>query len=463
MLFNKTAFVCVFFLYHQGFVFGQVFLGDGGRGIVIAVPSPVMQNPTPANNWIPQLFQDIITGDMARFSAMTVLDRRNEALTLAEQQLSANGNYSDENYIRMGSMTNARYIVAGTISNISGRYHVNFRVNNTETNEIKASFNRQYGFEQIENGHAAKEVTFELLKGLGITLTAEGERRLLALQNTEVRSTAQLARGMAAAKGDNIVDALSFLSGALNSNATREEANRNIQSFFGDIPTGSIRERANYAITQKAKWDKIFADVEIFLRGNAPVFIYDFSTVEDNIHISLNRVTLTIRPGIKVIPNRAALFVFKTIMDNWAIIKAMPENREWANSVRLPNLSQNDSSAYTTGILLFHYEIRIGLYDEYGDRIANKTEVLSLVINSRYNHQYDYFALEIQSQQRYYADINFKEISFFVPLDRITDTMTPKIERVSMQSPAWSTIYDHITFPYMTVTEWQEWLAGQGR
>jgi len=454
MLFNKTAFVCVFFLYHQGFVFGQVFLGDGGRGIVIAVPSPVMQNPSPANNWIPQLFQDIITGDMARFSAMTVLDRRNEALTLAEQQLSANGNYSDENYIRMGNMTNSRYIVAGTINNISGRYHVNFRVNNTETNEIRASFNRQYGFDQIENGHAAKEVTFELLKGLGIALTAEGERQLLALQNTEVRSTVQLARGMAAARDDNIVDALSFLSGALNSDATREEANRNIQSFFGDIPTGSIRERANYAITQKAKWDKIFADVEIFLRGNLPVFIYDFSTVEDSINVRENRVTLTIRPGVKVIPNRAALFVYKTIWDNWSRIKTMPENGDWVNNVSIPRFGNVPPSGFSS---VYRYNITIGLYDEYGDRIANSNVLpsMSIGISPYYDGR---FSEEIQSQQRYYADSDFREISFYVPLDRITDTMTPRIERVLLEGSDIS-----YQFMIMTVTEWQEWLAGQGR
>jgi len=452
MLGKKPAFVCVFLLFYQGFIFGQVFTGDGGRGIVIAVPSPVMQNPSPANNWIPQLFQDIITGDMARFSAMTVLDRRNEALTLAEQELSASGNYSDEHYIRMGNMTNARYIAAGTISNISGRYHVNFRVNNTETNEIKASFNRQYGFDQIENAHAAKEVTFELLKGLGITLTAEGERQLLAVQNTEVRSTVQLARGMAAARDNNLVDAMSFLSDALNSEATREEANQNIQRFFVDIPTGSIRERANYAVTQKAKWDKIFADLELFFIKNLPVFIYDFSTVEDKINIGANSVTLTLRPGIKVISNRKTLFVYKTIMDNWARVRAMPENRDWASNVNISEFGGNDFVGDQV-TRAYSYNIVIGLYDEYGDRIARTN------VNTRLSYIMPKLAaqrLEIQSQRRYYVDVHFQAITLNVSLDLITDTVTPKIEQVTLG-------LTNITYQCITETEWQEWLAGQGR
>jgi hypothetical protein len=69
--------------------------GDGGKGITIAVPTPTLWNATEAEGWIPQLFQDLITGDMARFSAMTVIDRSNEQMVLAEQNLSVSGSYSD--------------------------------------------------------------------------------------------------------------------------------------------------------------------------------------------------------------------------------------------------------------------------------------------------------------------------------------------------------------------------------
>jgi len=129
--------------------------------------------------WIPQLFQDLITGDLARFSAMTVIDRSNEQMVLAEQGLSAGGNYSDNDYVRMGNLTNARYIVAGSINNVSGRYNVSFRVNNTETNEIRATFNKPYSVTDIESGLAAKEAVRELLAGMGIQLPLRVKGRCL--------------------------------------------------------------------------------------------------------------------------------------------------------------------------------------------------------------------------------------------------------------------------------------------
>jgi TolB-like protein len=105
---------------------GPLFTGTGGKGLVIAVPAPSMPGGSQTNSWMPQLFQDLITADLARYSAMTVLDRLNESLVLAEQQISASGNYSDDDYIAMGRLTNARYIVAGNILGVSGRYSITF-------------------------------------------------------------------------------------------------------------------------------------------------------------------------------------------------------------------------------------------------------------------------------------------------------------------------------------------------
>lgn len=55
-----------------------VYSDNGGKGITIAVPTPQMHNLTINDNWMPQFFQDLITGDLSRYSAMTVLDRLNE-------------------------------------------------------------------------------------------------------------------------------------------------------------------------------------------------------------------------------------------------------------------------------------------------------------------------------------------------------------------------------------------------
>jgi len=67
-----------------------LYTGDGGKGIVIAVPAPVMPNPTAQDNWAPQVLQDLLTGFIARCSAMTVVDRSNQDLAVAEQKNAEN-------------------------------------------------------------------------------------------------------------------------------------------------------------------------------------------------------------------------------------------------------------------------------------------------------------------------------------------------------------------------------------
>jgi TolB-like protein len=445
---------------------GPFYKGDGGKGIVIVIPTPVMQNNTKTDNWIPQYLQDLITGDMARFSAMTVIDRQNEKLAIAEQNLSASGNYSDDNYIRIGNLTNAQFIVAGNIQNISGRYNLSFRINNPETNEIKASFNKPYPLNDIETGYAAKEAVLELLIGMGIELTEDGKKALLAIQPVEVQATAYLAKGMAAEKSDNTVEALAFLFDALNSNSTRNEANRHIQSFFIDIPTANIRERANYAITQKEKWNKILADLDMYMWKNAPIFIYDFSTVEDKIDIRNSQVQIKITPGVKVIPNRTALLVYKTIVDNWMLLRKNDENKDWIGSVRMPRLSDSGSSTGLYSVVYSYFSAEIGLYDDYEDHIANFRwygDHPSINIQYFKNEREQYAGVsnfQVMSQRKYYDEAKFCPIYFTIPINKLTDRMIPKIEQITSSKSNQG--MPLVEYSIMTVSEWQEWLSLQG-
>jgi TolB-like protein len=424
------------------------YTGDGGKGLTIVVPAPVLQNHSASDTWMPQLFQDTITGDLVRYSAMTVIDRANEQLVLAEQSISASGNYSDGDYIKMGNLTNAQYIVTGKITKIAGNYSVSFRINHTETNEIKTAFDKTYPLKDIETGLAPKEAVRELLAGMEIQLTEEGEKSLLAIPETQVRATAQLAKGMAAEKNGEFVEALAHLIGAQEADPTMREASVHIQNFSGAAPTGSIRERAEWAIAQKEKWEKIFKDLEVYLRGKLPVFIYDFSVIEDTFDSRSNEVTITVSPGVKVIPDRTVLLVYKTILDNWYQISRVEGNKGWANEVRG---LRGGYLANIIGGLSLPFSYAIGLYDDYGDRIANLwmwEDHSSPSFNCRYSSSF-----QVLAQHKYYDDKNFRKIRFKVPLNKITETITPKIERIYLSGAD--------EYSFFTAEEWQEWLASQ--
>jgi hypothetical protein len=411
-----------------------------------------MKDATPADNWMPQLLQDIITGDLARYSAMTVLDRSNEQLVVAEQSLSVSGNYSDDDYIRIGNLTNAQYIVAGNILKVGGNYAVTFRINNTETNEIRASFNKTYPLQDIERGLASKEAVRELLAGMGIELTQAGETALLTIPEIEVKATARLAQGMAAEKNDNLVEALAFYTEAVGIAPGMQEASTHIQNFGATIQTGSIRERAEQAQKEKAKWQKIFKDLETYVFENLGIAVYDFSTVTDSINSSLDRVSFKITPGIQLVPNRTVLSVWKTVLDSWKVVFNAPENSSWVRSVvrsergkPIGDYDGSDDSTY--GKIGLYYTATIGLYDEYGDRIGNTT----LPFSPTYRNSSSF---QVLAQHKYFDAKNYRPIEFVrIPIDGITDTVTPKLDSVTWRS---------YNVPIMTVAEWEQWLAAQG-
>jgi hypothetical protein len=431
------------------------YTGDGGRGITIVVPAPTIQNHSASEAWIPQLFQDSITGNLVRCSAMTVIDRANEQLILAEQNISASENYSDDDYIRMGNLTNAQYIVAGKITRIAGNYSVSFRINQTETNEIKTAFNKSYSARDIETGLAPKEVVRQLLDGMGVQLTEAGEELLRTPNETQTRALVQLSRGMAAEKNGDLVESLAHFTGAIEADPNMREASLHIQNFSDTIPAGDIRERAAWALRQKEKWERIFSDLKTYTREQLPVFVYDFSVVEDKIDIRSNEVTIYISPGIKVIPNRTALLVYKTVLDNWYRIRTIEENKVWANSVRGPNGSPLSNVIYR---LEFHFSYEMGLYDDYGDKIANcrwygSPPRLYYEYSGRQNFQ-------VFAQHKYYDEVKFSKIISTVKLDKITETITPKIGRVYL-SYTDNGRQSQINYPVFSVAEWQEWLLEQ--
>jgi hypothetical protein len=344
----------------------------------------------------------------------------------------------------MGRMTNAKYIVAGNILKVAGLYTVTFRVNDAATNEIKASFNKQYTAIEIEKGLAAKEAVAELLAGIGVELTSNGETELLTIQETQVRATTQLAKGMAAEKNDNFVEALAFFTQAADSGVV--EASSHIQNFAKDISTGSIRERAEYAVKQKEKWEKIFRDLETYVYDNFEICIYDFSTVEDEIRLdSSNRTTVSfrIKPGIKLIPNRTVLAVWKTVMDNWDHACKLEENKPWVDSVRNYRIRIGRGDGYA---------IEVGLYDEYGDRIS------VAFFHSHLGYGYSP-SFQVIAQHKYYEEIKFSTIYFYnISIDRITNNLTPKIDKITSQ---YNNKRIDIHPPIMSVPEWEQWLREQ--
>jgi hypothetical protein len=266
-----------------------------------------------------------------------------------------------------------------------------------------------------------------------------------------VKATARLAQGMAAEKSDNLVEALAFYTEAVGIAPGMQEASTHIQNFGAAIQTSSIRERAEQAQKEKAKWEKIFKDLETYVFENLMIAVYDFSTVTDSINSSLDRVSFKITPGIQLVPNRTVLSVWKTVLDNWKVVFNAPENKSWVSSIVNEQNGKSigetgGSNQFAYGTVGLTYIADIGLYDDYGDRIGNTSVNLYL----RYKNSSSF---QVLAQHKYFDAKNYKRIEFSsIPINAITDTVTPKVDSVMRRS---------YNAPIMTVAEWEQWLLEQ--
>ena len=400
-----------------------------GKDLVIAVTLPQTRNVGQSSTWIPQYLQDSLTGNFANYSKMTVLDRSNENLIKAEQELSESGFYTDENAVQFGQMTNAALVVVGSIQQIGGMYEVNFRINDITTNEIKAGFNNRYDYSDIENGMAVNEITKTLLEGLGIELSENEKTALSKVNKTEDASVQNLAKGMTAEKSNDYITALIAYSQVEGS--TKNEAQKNIHSLLqGSFDSSNIQNRVAFYKEQTEKWNVIFAQLKKYMNDNVAYLVYDFSVMQDKINMQKNSVDFIVSPGIKCFFNRTAMKVYATVLGEWKTIVEDKENDVWSKAVEKPHfgsLTQLETwqSVYN---LSYIYNISLALVNGDGDIVKKsnqKIEVSNRVFDADRNQL---FEVTVNSQKKYYESAENHRVYFSgTNLNDVTGDMSIKI------------------------------------
>lgn len=412
-----------------------------GKDLVIAVTLPQTRNIGQSSAWIPQYFQDSLTGNFAHYSKMTVLDRSNESLIIAQQELSETGFYTDENAAQLGQMTNASLVVVGSIQQISGMYEINFRINDISSNEIKSSINNRYSYLDLENGKAVNEITKILLEDLGIELSENEKAALSKVNKTENASVQNLAKGMNAEKSNDYISALVAYSQVEGS--ARNEAQQNINIMLGSFSSDSLQNRVAYYEAQINKWNSIFFQLEEYMNSNAAFVVYDFSSVQDSVDMQRKKVSFTVSPGIKCVPNRIAMQVYASVISSWKDVISDKSNDVWTVSVKKPRFDDAD----TLFNLGYSYNVTIGLFNGFGDLVAKKN-VFTISTGEFVYYSGKFFPNDIivKSQKKYYAEAENRTVYFDnVKFEDIIGDMTVRIIDAKMKMYERTKMDDHYT------------------
>ena len=285
--------------------------------------------------WMPSTVQGSITGDFNRFSAMTIIDRQNLERILDEQGQSMSGNYSDEDYISIGKLTNARYILSGSITKTASYYMLELAVTDVQSGERKASYSpTQVSSLALENLSAVKEATADLLRQLGVSLTTRGRQELTrTVDNATAQAEIALARGITAQREGLEVEALSYFLQANSYDTGLEEIEKRLNIISATITGGNIGADARNEIAWRRQWIERLQETENFYRNytrdNPPYyFIYDTDIKQGAINFQNETVELSF--GIRLIPDAMWVHTLnEVILTVEGALKATGKTESW--------------------------------------------------------------------------------------------------------------------------------------
>ena len=262
-------------------VSGPMFTGDGGGDIRLAILAPEVDGDVPG--YLPFYIQGLLNNNFNRFSAITLVDRQNLDRIIADQNLTATERFSDQDFISIGRVANAQYLLLGTIQRLSeNRYSLQLRITEAITGIIRADSMKDGTLTQFE-GRATllNQATSELLSQLGVQLTEAGFQTLLAGNISTVQAQAGLARGIAAQTGGSEIEALFNFAQAITFDSSQIEALSRLNTLSTNISSGSISERIHNDLLLRNRWLEVFRETARFFNNHPPFeIIFDPNLIQ---------------------------------------------------------------------------------------------------------------------------------------------------------------------------------------
>ena len=176
-----------------------------------------------------------------------------------------------------------------------------------------------------------------------------------------------------------------------------------------------------------------------------PIFVYDFSSVQNSINSDMKTARINIEPGVKLVYRRSAVIVWKQIMDAWEQIKTNKENNSWYSGLTGTAMKFYD--------LKYPFFIETALFNSDGSKLetpGNGSIKRTLIL--KYNTNFN-----VKSQKKYFEDAPFAIISFSgVKINDIEGDLTPLIDSIEKNYGGGGSPNKLITNPcIMNMEEWQ--------
>ncbi|MDR2516738.1 MAG: CsgG/HfaB family protein [Spirochaetaceae bacterium] len=293
---------------------GPLWTGDGGANIRLAVLAPEAMGGAPGH--LPLYIQGLLNSSLKRHSAMTLIDRQNLDRIITEQNLSTRGRFSDADFVRIGNLTNARYMLLGSLQKLSGdTYALHLTVTEASTGEQKAAFTGSGSLAQLEgSGALINRASVELLAQLGVKLTEAGRLSLMGGNTVMVRAENALARGTAAQATGDQLEALFSYAQAASFDPGQREALARLGTLSSTISGGSISARIRNDIQARDRWVAVFKQTARFYNEHPPYELVFDPSLEQEGETDYARRTATLLMRVGLVPSEAGFAALNALL-----------------------------------------------------------------------------------------------------------------------------------------------------
>jgi hypothetical protein len=303
------------------------FIGSGGRGTSLAVLK-IETKTLPANEqWLSSFVQSRLTSNFKIYTAMTVVDRLYMDEIIQNQIDSANGYFSDNDFISIGNLTNAECILLGTLQRIpqNNSYLFDLSLVNAETGVQKASFPpTPCSFADIRTTAIIQTAFENILNQLNITLTESGRSAIHNIDQYSIAAESSLSKGIAAQENDRIMEALTYFYESVSFNPLATEAANRLSNLSTFVSSGNIAESVRFDFQQREAWAKITKECEDFFSNHLPYeIVYNPTLTQGTANYEKGTVDLQFRLSVE--PTSA----FNAIQDILTGLKKTGKKAEW--------------------------------------------------------------------------------------------------------------------------------------
>jgi len=240
--------------------------GDGGKGVSITIDAPKSTGLAENQSHLPTMVQAELISNFTNYSDIEVLDWENLGGIYSKLGSGVFGGESTEAAMQdLGQLAPTTHFMTGRITKSGTSYHLQMSIAKTSNKMTVASYSGTFTYWDLDNLTGIRKASLELLKKMGVSLTAKAQEELAGAATASYASgQAAFAKGMTAQRQGNEVAALSYYFQAAAFNPSMSEAVSRSSTLNANIASGSMGDNVRNDIQWRKQWVGRLTETEQF-------------------------------------------------------------------------------------------------------------------------------------------------------------------------------------------------------